>query len=140
MATGARIQVRRNIDKADGIVNGACGSLVAFRDKDAHGIPGLSILFDNKHVGAIQRRMTGEKNVTYVDPKDVTYTGTDGRTITRWQLPVVLAWTTSIHKSQGKTFDSIAANLRTVFSGRDAGMAYVALLRCRTAQPHDFNR
>ncbi len=82
LAVGARIQVRRNIDKTDGIVNGACGTLVAFREKDVHGIPGLSIRFDNSHVGAIQRRMTGEKNVTYVDPKDVTYTGTDRRKIT----------------------------------------------------------
>lgn len=46
------------------------------------------------------------------------------------QIPVKPAWAMTIHKSQGKTFDSIVVDLgRGAF---DFGQTYVALSRCRT--------
>jgi ATP-dependent exoDNAse (exonuclease V) alpha subunit len=45
------------------------------------------------------------------------------------QLPLMLAWSCTIHKAQGKTFDKIIVN-----TGRGAfahGQVYVALSRCR---------
>ena len=48
------------------------------------------------------------------------------------QIPVMLAWAFSIHKSQGKTFENIRIDL-----GRgtwDPGQLYVALSRCRTLE------
>ncbi len=78
-------------------------------------------------------KTTGEKDATFVDALPVTYKDAAGREITRFQLPLHLAWSRSIHKSQGKTYDKVCANLGSVFSGRDgAGMAYVALSRCKT--------
>ncbi|MGQ4809114.1 ATP-dependent RecD-like DNA helicase [Candidatus Entotheonellaceae bacterium PAL068K] len=48
------------------------------------------------------------------------------------QYPLRLAWATTIHKAQGKTFDRVVIDL-----GRGAfapGQVYVALSRCRTMQ------
>ncbi|RJQ55427.1 MAG: WYL domain-containing protein [Actinobacteria bacterium] len=48
------------------------------------------------------------------------------------QFPVKLAWAVTIHKSQGKTFDSIVVDIgRGTFA---PGQLYVALSRCRTLE------
>ena len=48
------------------------------------------------------------------------------------QYPVKLAWAVTIHKSQGKTFDSVVVDIgRGTFA---PGQLYVALSRCRTLE------
>ncbi|TIB59566.1 hypothetical protein E3P78_03461 [Wallemia ichthyophaga] len=47
---------------------------------------------------------------------------------TRFQIPLVLAWATTIHKSQGQTLPSITVHFQDIF---EHGMAYVALSRVK---------
>lgn len=47
----------------------------------------------------------------------------------RIQIPLVLAWATTIHKSQGASLDYATVDVRGAFA---PGQAYVGLSRCRT--------
>jgi hypothetical protein len=65
----------------------------------------------------------------YCCTSEVTNANGDVREITmgiRRQLPLALGWSTTIHKAEGNTFDSVQVDLATMFC---SGQGYVALTR-----------
>ncbi|KXN81113.1 ATP-dependent DNA helicase PIF1 [Leucoagaricus sp. SymC.cos] len=63
-----------------------------------------------------------------ITPADFTVNNGDGETMmaSRLQLPLILAWALSVHKSQGQTLERVRVDLRRTF---EKGQAYVALSR-----------
>ena len=106
----ARVMLLQNINFNKGLVNGLCGYVTKLR-QDL-----VEVLFDN-----------GE---TYkVKEADFTLNQYGKPKITRTQFPLCLAYATSIHKSQGCTFDKMFVDFKGIFAH---GQAYVALSRVKT--------
>lgn len=62
-----------------------------------------------------------------VEPEQWTIEDEDGRAlVSRVQFPLMLAWSLSIHKSQGQTLSRVKVDLKSVF---ETGQSYVALSR-----------
>ncbi|CAK9437494.1 uncharacterized protein LODBEIA_P18720 [Lodderomyces beijingensis] len=62
-----------------------------------------------------------------VEPEEWTVEDEDGNVlVSRVQFPLMLAWSLSIHKSQGQTLSKVKVDLRKVF---ETGQSYVALSR-----------
>lgn len=107
---GAQVMLTYNLDIDMGLVNGSRG-VVKSCEKD-----GVVVLFKNK--------MSVKITVNPIEFED------GNVKIIRNQIPLILAWAISIHKSQGSSLDYAIVDLGgSIFS---AGMAYVALSRVRT--------
>ncbi|KAG7664578.1 PIF1 [[Candida] subhashii] len=62
-----------------------------------------------------------------VEPEQWTVEDEEGNVlVSRIQFPLILAWSLSIHKSQGQTLARVKVDLRRIF---ETGQAYVALSR-----------
>jgi len=54
------------------------------------------------------------------------------------QIPLILAWSVTIHKSQGKTIERVHIDLGK--GAFEAGQTYVALSRCRSMDKLSLSR
>lgn len=110
----AQVILLKTISAREGLVNGARGVVVSFAK-----VSGLPIVaFDNGTQITVQRETW-------------TMTLGDGRSASRTQVPLNLAWAISIHKSQGMSLSRVQVSLAKVF---ECGQAYVALSRARTLE------
>jgi hypothetical protein len=114
------------------LVNGSVGIIEKF-EKDPKSeveYPIISVLSRNKTMRQIK-----------IDPVEWETRTPEGTLIaSRKQLPLILAWSITIHKSQGKSISRLFVDMDGVF---EKGQAYVALSRCTDPsglQVSNFNR
>ncbi len=121
---GALVMIRKN-DPRLRFVNGTLGKI---KKLDSH-ILKIELISDRNGAGddkqiAPQEVELERETFSYLDPEgEVVASATN--------FPVNLAWATTIHKCQGMTLNSAVVDLSRVF---EAGQAYVALSRIRSAQ------
>ena len=123
LKTGAHVMFTKN-DENKRWVNGTLGVI---RKIDKNTIQ-VELISDSPGMTHDVLPVTWEKyKYAYEESEDAIVARVEGQYT---QYPLMLAWAVTIHKSQGKTLDSVRIDLG---SGAFAfGQAYVALSRCRS--------
>jgi ATP-dependent DNA helicase PIF1 len=109
LCEGAQVMLTVNMDTEKGLVNGSRGVIVGFTS----GNP--DVLFDNG------QRLT-------ISPTTFECQ-TQSSIVRRVQIPLVLAWATTIHKCQGSTLTHAITDLRDIFC---SAQGYVTLSRLKS--------
>ena len=121
LKAGAQVMLLNN-DYHGRWVNGTIGSVVGMGDESIRvTLPDGSVEEVEPHTWQMFRFKLHEKSGRIVSEAAGKFT----------QLPVMLAWAVTIHKSQGKTFDSAVIDAGRAFA---PGQVYVALSRLRTLE------
>ena len=131
LKTGCRVMLLKNLDVANGLANGSCGTVVNIQNDTIY------VLFDtNNQITPVQRTEFEKLVDTKPTPKKIKNTNDEEekvlmtkKKIVRNQYPLRLAYGITIHKSQGMTFDRLIVDCGSVFAD---GQAYVALSRTRS--------
>ena len=109
LRVGCQVMLIKNIDFESGLVNGLVGIVEDFSEKSRYPI----VKFCNGVKTTIKEEdfdlKIGDKHVTSIK-----------------QIPLILAWAITIHKSQGMTLSKVKMGLDKVF---EYGQTYVALSR-----------
>ncbi|GBE86662.1 hypothetical protein SCP_0905420 [Sparassis crispa] len=141
---GAQVMLIKNIDET--LVNGSMGQVVKFLDpSDPNGslddeLPGGKPLSKNGAAKPAKKAAEvtpwpvvdflgpgGSRRRVVVQSESFKVELPSGEVqASRTQLPLILAWAMSIHKSQGQTLERVKVDLAKVF---EKGQAYVALSR-----------
>jgi ATP-dependent DNA helicase PIF1 len=109
---GAQVMLRRNLDLSCGLANGSRGIVVAM-DASTNFMPRVKFLNGSSRI---------------INPFPFEYKYPHGM-IVMTQIPLILAWAMTIHKSQGCTLDLVSISTKNIFQD---GQAYVALSRVRS--------
>jgi hypothetical protein len=124
LKVGARVMVRKNID---GAVNGSLGEVVELDDDYVYvELDNGSRIYVEKETWKNYKYSLSNDNI--VSEEIGTYT----------QIPLILGWSITGHKSQGVSLDFVKLN----FGGGcfTFGLAYVMLSRCRTLEGLSFTK
>ncbi|XP_041855282.1 uncharacterized protein LOC121648892 [Melanotaenia boesemani] len=123
LAEGARVMLTRNIDIQKGLVNGAFGTLMkVITSETDQRITKLGLRMDSQTAGR-RSGPAGSDDLVYVERAEDTV---KQKGVVRRQFPVKLAFSCTVHKTQGLTTHAAVVSLKKIF---EAGMAYVALSR-----------
>ena len=120
LKVGAQVMMIKNTLQKEGIINGSLGIVKDFSTKKMYPI----VEFANGKIFTISPE---EWVLEKLDPE----TRINKIEASISQVPLILAWAITIHKSQGLTLDKISCDLSDSFS---PGQAYVALSRARNLE------
>ncbi|KAI3835106.1 hypothetical protein MKX03_016792 [Papaver bracteatum] len=127
----SRVMLRKNIFTEFGLVNGSTGTVVDIvyeenKKPPAHMPIAVMVKFD-KYTGP-QLYEEPNINVIPIVPVVTNWISSSGVTCQRKQLPLILCWAITVHKSQGLTLDQAVADIGAKES---LGLTFVALSRTR---------
>ena len=141
LKVGARVMLVRNLDVADGLMNGALGTVSFCLAEDSQ-LKVVYVKFDNKNVGRNLLQQTKDgyaKSYSVIPVKrlniEVPFSRSSGKLIvTRRQFPLILAWAITIHKSQSLTLENVVVDFKSARRVLQCGQIYVALSRVRSIE------
>ncbi len=145
LAVGARIMLRRNLNTASGLVNGATGIIERINwpsdveleiDEENNCstklLPSSIIIkFDNHKIQPNPYELKAMTIKFFINSGSL-----KGTCIERTTFPIQLSFATTIHKVQGLTLEYAVADLSEVF---EEGHVYVALSRVRSSKNIKFS-
>ena len=130
-----------NIDVADGLTNGAMGTVTnVVIDQTTGKISVIIVSFDSEHVGQETRHTSVynsiHQNAVPIHQTRATFPVDKKASFqaTRTQFPLTLAWAVTIHKCQGLTLPEIVIDMTPTKGKFRPAEAYVAFSRMRTLQ------
>jgi ATP-dependent exoDNAse (exonuclease V) alpha subunit len=141
IAEGAKVMLTRNLWTSKGLVNGAQGIVkkVWFKqgsNPQSH-LPAVVFVKFDGYSGPETPGWEGT-DPTWVPivPSVARWENKSGKSLTRTQIPLTMAWGITIHKSQGLTLEKAVIELgRADFS---AGLSFVAISRVKTLKGLTF--
>lgn len=131
LKVGAQVIFIKN-DQDKRWVNGTIGTIVGIDLDEANYI---TIVTDEGKMFDVERAIWSNVRYSYNETEKKIEEEELGRFV---QFPIRLAWSITIHKSQGFTFSKVSIDFTGgVFAG---GQTYVALSRCRSLQGLQLNK
>lgn len=121
LKVGAQVQFTQN-NPDIGVVNGTVGKVLELHDDYV-----IVKILSSKDIVTVKRAIWEEYDYKFDDYKKSVVSLVSG---TYEQIPLKLAWASTIHKSQGNTLDQVHIDLGAGCFA--TGQLYVALSRCRT--------
>jgi ATP-dependent DNA helicase PIF1 len=141
LKVGAKVVLLYNLDLKAGLVNGSQGTIIDFVNAEymPNEVSGDYWQWRNSQVHAFTSKHTFRPVVLFTDGQEAVIPPVASETlmgppndrylVCRTQIPLMLAWALSIHKSQGMTMKYVEVSRKDIF---ESGQLYVALSRATT--------
>ena len=136
LSVGARVMIKKNLWTTKGLVNGALGYIrgILWSTYDRDKLPGFVLVETDNYSGPAFLHDFPRIIPIPLYKGNFEYKGT---ACTRTQLPLVLSWAITIHKSQGMTLDKAVVDIgRKEMSN---GITFVAVSRVRRMEDIAFS-